>query len=101
MHLADHWKPDTNRRLACRLSSSPEGYPGEYLLDIAKDIAKEFGEEPLAGMRQGGWNFWKQAVERIVATRKPFSKVRIKFDRWFQSVRWLSVGDRPDAFNAF
>lgn len=95
VHLAGSLEARYKQALGMPLVLPPEGYPGEYLLDIAKNIAKEFGEEPL------GWDearrlefFGKQAVERIVATQKAvFEKFGIKFDRWFSEREMAERGE--------
>lgn len=72
-----------------------EGYPGEYLLDIANEIKKEYGKQPLE-MDDETWHqfFRNEAVNRIIQwQRDVFSRFGIDFDVWFSEKKMVETGE--------
>lgn len=75
-------------------SMPEEGYPGEYLLDIAKEMVPDFGSAPFEMKDDERIVFFsRQAVERMISWQKRvFEKFGIKFDLWFSEREMAEKG---------
>lgn len=75
-------------------SMPEEGYPGEYLLDIAKEMVPDFGNTPFDMPDAERVEFFgRQAVGRMIAWQeKVFEKFGIKFDLWFSEAKMAGEG---------
>jgi len=76
-----------------------EGYPGEYLLDIAKEMRAELGNKPLEMNDDARNEFFRtEAVARMIAwQRKVFEDFGIVFDRWFLETSMVESGEIDQA----
>ena len=76
-----------------------EGYPGEYLLDIAVEIKMEYGTIPLEMDDESRHQFFrKEATSRIIKwQRDVFSRFGINFDVWFSEKKMVETGEIEDA----
>lgn len=94
-HLAKSLEQRYRQALGLSWQLHEEAYPGEYLLDIAKEMLPEFGEEPLNYPDEKRLEFFgRQAVSRIISTQqKVFEKFGIKFDRWFSEREMAEKGE--------
>ncbi len=75
-------------------SMPEEGYPGEYLLDIAKEMVPDFGSAPFEMKDDERVTFFgRQAVERMIGwQRRVFEKFGIRFDLWFSEREMAEKG---------
>ncbi len=94
-HLAKSLEARYRQALGLPWELPQEGYPGEYLLDIAKDMAIEFEADPLSFDEPKRLEFFgKQAVARIVDGQKQvFKKFGIVFDKWFSEREMAERGE--------
>jgi arginyl-tRNA synthetase len=63
-----------------------EGYHGEYIRDLAKEILSEEGETPAAWDAETRWaKFSKIALEKIVASQQQtLARFGVRFDNWYR-----------------
>ncbi|UCF79732.1 MAG: arginine--tRNA ligase [Candidatus Eiseniibacteriota bacterium] len=71
-----------------------EGYRGEYLVDLAREISSETALQMLAEAgKAGGSKFAKFAVERMIeGQRKDLTDFGVSFDNWFRESSLHSSG---------
>ena len=76
-----------------------DAYPGEYLIDIARDYSAEIpwsGSDPLPGERLA--RLGRYAVTRIVeGQKKALSAYGVEFDRWVSEHEAIRSPRRPEA----
>jgi len=79
----------------------PEGYPGEYLLDIARDVFTEYGDGILKKDENERLAFFgEQAVARIIAgQQKVLKRFGVKFDLWFSEKEMSAKGEIEKALD--
>jgi arginyl-tRNA synthetase len=62
----------------------PDGYKGEYIIDIARDIANSFGNSLLENEEEGIKICFKIGVETILkGIEDDLGEFRVVFDNWF------------------
>lgn len=62
-----------------------DGYKGEYLIDIGKDIAEEYGDEYLTWNDDTAAFFKNKGLERMIKRiKEDLSLVGVEFDNWFR-----------------
>ena len=62
-----------------------DGYKGEYLIDIGKDLAEEYGVEYLTWNDDTAAFFKNKGLERMIKRiKEDLSLVGVEFDNWFR-----------------
>ena len=81
------------------VSLSPASYPGDYVIDVARELKEEFGDRWLdASERDWLPLFRDRAVERVLGLiRRDLAAIQIEFDLW-SSEKELYQSGAVDAF---
>ncbi len=63
-----------------------EGYHGDYVRDLAKEIMDSYGDKFVAVDKETRWQqFSRMALEKIIASQKKvLENYRVHFDNWFR-----------------
>lgn len=74
-----------------------EGYHGEYIKDIAKQLKEKYGDEPLTWSREKREEqFGRDAIEINLKGQKEILKqYRVEFDQWFSEREMRSRKENP------
>lgn len=75
-----------------------DGYKGEYIIDIAKDIKNRYGDSLLEMKEEEAINLcFRIGVEQILETiRKDLEDFRVTFDNWFSEKSLYQSGEVDD-----
>ncbi|MBZ4642534.1 MAG: arginyl-tRNA synthetase [Deferribacteres bacterium] len=75
-----------------------DGYKGEYIIDIAKDIKNRYGDSLLGMKEEEAINLcFRIGVEQILETiRKDLEDFRVTFDNWFSEKSLYQSGEVDD-----
>ncbi len=94
-HLANSLEARYRQALGLDWKLPEESYPGEYLLDIAKELKEEFGNKPLEMDEAERHDFFRvQAVSKMISWQKEvFSKFGVDFDFWFSERKMDETGE--------
>ncbi len=71
-----------------------EGYHGDYIVDLAREIKDEYGEKFVSISREERANeFAKLALERMIALhQKTMAQYRVNFDCWYRESELRQAG---------